>query len=263
MPQTLSSPAHAWLPKPLMAIREGRIFCREAGGGIAYLGIVAMPRQVQSETLRAARMNTGLWVDAQHAVDLAQRVPHLSSENIQEFAANDLLTSLKFAQGALPDALELFVRRTFIEHEDPAMSWLLLLGASARRLPALPKDGLYEIGSEALNLIDECVYAGMNLGQVFREPLWGPKGQYGIGTSMEPGFYQAWIKEERARNARSDPGFAAYLAAMASCEPMPLAYTRAQWLERKQQSIEVVLQRLKAELEGEEPAPVQAPGQRP
>lgn len=194
MLQPSSSEFHAMLGKPLLAIEEGRIFCRAAGdgNGTGYLGIVAMPRAIQGETLRAFRLNTGLWMDAEHVADAVKRMdsPSITAKTFGEFDANSLFNSMKFAQGLMPDAIELFVRRTFIEHNDPSMTWSLVMGASAKRLPALEKDGLYEIKAGAIAHIDANIYKGMNLGQIFREPVWGPEGKYGIGTTMEPGFYQ-------------------------------------------------------------------------
>lgn len=226
----------------LHQVAEGRLFCRQVGPGYgaapgvrrcALFGVVALPRAVDLERMHAARVNANLWVDvASSSAPTGYAWPDL----IGEEDAGGLLRSMRFRSGALPDAVEFFVRAAPMPHSDPSRMWAFLIGAAARPLDVMPQDGLYDVGAGGVRLLDADPHAGEQPGGILRAPLWGPGGQYGFVSSMEPDTYARWLPAERERqlSGRSaEPGFVAFHEAMTRRFPdSALFYTADQLLER-------------------------------
>ena len=137
---------YSFLGQELTQLPSGRIFCR-TNGGTGFIGLVEMPAFIATESLRQFRLNDHIWVDAQNSRVASAR----HSRNPDEpsyfgtHAASNLLTDLEFGQSILHDGLECFVRKSFLPHDNPEMSWNIVVSAKRNHLPAMPKDGLYEI----------------------------------------------------------------------------------------------------------------------
>lgn len=230
------------VPTSLHQVAEGRLFCRQVGPdygaapGVrpcALFGVVALPLAVDLERMHAARVNANLWLDvASSSAPNGYAWPDL----IGEEDAGGLLLSMRFRFGALPDAVEFFVRAAPMPHADPSQRWTFLVGASARPLAAMPQDGLYDVGAGGVRLLDANPHAGEPPSGILRAPLWGPGGQYGFVSSMEPGTYARWLPAERERQFSRggvEPGFVAFHEAMTLRFPEPdLFYTADQLRER-------------------------------
>lgn len=220
----------------LSPLPGGRIFCR-SNEGTGFVGLVEMPASIPTECMRQFRCNTQLWVDAQHSRAASTRS---GDQDLKTHTANELLLNLDFSQNSLDDALECFVRRSFLPHSDPNMAWNIVL--SAKRTPSLhmPQDGLYEFSNGQPRLVSRETYNGYNLGQVLQQPLWGPEGQFALTSSMEPAAYHAWIGPEQERTTAKDPLFKAFVLAMQSLGDVPMYMTQAQLDTRDAQSKEVI-----------------------
>ena len=106
----------------------------------------------------------------------------------------------------------------------------------------MPKDGLYEFKGGRSQLISEEFYNGNNLGAQFREPLWGPNGNYALTTSMEMETYKKWIGPEQERNMKRDPMFKEFVLAMNALGEMPMYMTKEELDVREALVHKVMLQ---------------------
>lgn len=239
---------HDFLGHELTQLPSGRMFCR-TNGGTGFIGLVEMPAYIATESLRQFRLNDHIWVDAQHSRVASARHSHNPDEPsyFGTHAASNLLTDLQFGQSILPDGLECFVRKSFLPHENPEMSWNILVSAKRTHLPAMPKDGLYEFSGGACKLISEHPYNGSNIGQVFNEPIWGPGGQFALNSTMEIEAYKQWIGPEQERNMARDPLFKKFVLAMNALGEMPMYMTREEAAVRETQCDQVMRQMMDAE----------------
>lgn len=249
----------------LHKVAGGRIFVRSAvgepdgfnpttaqrdryRGAILLVGVVEVPKSVDLERMHDVRLNSHLWLDTINA-----RPPktHMGPGDIKECDIGHLLTQLKFGVGLLPDYFEVFVRGTLLKHERLDMRWAFIAGAVAQRLDALPVDGLYEFDSEneGFRLVSDNIYMGDQPSNILREPIWGPGGNWGTSTSMEPEHFPAWLAAERNKPPGSfeDPKFRAFVRLMNERCPELHAYTAEQFAERKRVSKEVLRQLMTAE----------------
>ncbi|MFK4705729.1 hypothetical protein ABIC83_002568 [Roseateles asaccharophilus] len=225
--------------RQLYQVKQGRVFVREArveshvdsptrrpksnfANSKLIVGMVEVPRFADVERMHAVRMNDHLWMDVESSTK-----PHCfyGPEIIAESGMADTLLQFGFRGHLLPDSLDVFLRASVLPHDEPDMRWALIAGIVPHGLKAFTKDGLYEIGQAGFTLISENTYNGQGLGTVFREPIWGPGGRYGVAMSMEPARYASWVGEERVRNAKREPMFAAYMERMEARCPLQLYYT--------------------------------------
>lgn len=213
---------------PMVPAAQGRFFFRNQGEVIAAIvGVLDVPATLPAEHLVPARLNTDFWLDPAQRVDPVRQGRHRGG--LGEHDVSSLLTSMGFARGALPDAMEVFLRHSAIEHEHHDRRWMIVAALTSNQLRAAPTDGLYELQpGKGPVLIDGDPRRGFNVGQVLREPLWGPQGRYGLATSMELNAYERFIPDSRARAGVQDPLYAEFFAEMAKCPRLPLAYTREQ-----------------------------------
>lgn len=171
-----------------------------------------------------------------------------------------------------PQMAVLFVRQTALVHENPALRWCYVAGAvpaGESSLPFKQGDGVYEFGSpqtpsaEARPSSALCPgwrlavnkpFFGEAAGQVFREPIWGPGGRFGLVTSMELEAYSRFIEADRKRNARSDPEFSRFMEVLAqSGAELPQAYD-AEQLARREEAARRAVAMVVAERDDDEPA---------
>lgn len=239
----------AFAGQALHEVGAGRLFYRESDGGFALVGVVELPAQAKTETLYPCRLNQSLWIDMQTQADPFKRIgsTHWGAQELGECDVGNLFNVLKFAQGALSDGLEMFVRPTHMVHEDPLKQWVIAMSATRCRLPAMPGDGLYELGRDGLRLIDDHPYKGTTAGQVLGRTLWGKDGQFGLATSMAPQAYENWVPQSRAKSAKADPMFAHYMARMQAQSPMLMVYTREQQEARAKLSRQIFLEDILAD----------------
>ena len=177
-----------------------------------------MPTSVSTECVRQCRFNDYIWIDDQNMRSPQSRY----QTEFGEHTANNLLTDLTFLQHIQPDALDCFVRRSFLPHADPSMAWNIIVSAKRTPLSTMPTEGLYEFKNGTRSPVSNHPYNGDNIGAVLSEPLWGPHGKYALMTSMEMNTYNQWIGPERQRNMKRDPAFKAFSDAMAALGEMPM-----------------------------------------
>ncbi len=215
--------------RALLPITAGRIFVRSNNDGVGYVGVVEIPTSIAPEHLYAMRVNDRLWLDEtqrEHGNDRME-FTRLGRDDLKEFDANSLLQSMKFRVG-LPDYQEFFVRHSALPHQDTNKAWCFVVSASRERSRCFAQDGLFELDAkEAMKRVevDPKLGIGSSLGQLLREPLWGPYGQFGLAHSMDPAYYQKWVEGDRQRNARQDPRFAKFMELMRDEAEPNLFYT--------------------------------------
>ena len=213
----------------LYRVPEGRFFVRHQSAQASWrpgrqapaslpasivVGVVAVPMEVDLERVHGVRLNDSLWLDDQRATLF---VPPYR-ETLGEMTADSIVRGLRLAVPVLPDAFEVFMRATMLEHDDADMRWAYIFGVSLGELRSAPRDGLYELAADPAQAT--CFvegperFRGNVIDNVLREPLWGPGGRFGLATSMEPQAYHRWIPGERQRNCTSDPDFASFEMAM-------------------------------------------------
>lgn len=215
---------------PLLKLETGRIFCRTNKEGTGFVGVVEMPADLSVESLRQFRLNSHIRVDKSSA-----RLPAMDNSYILgEYSANELLTNMKFRQYTLPDALECFVRHSFLPHPDPTLAWNIILSATRTPLSSMPTDGLYEFKNETCVLVSNHAYNGNTIGSVLGEPLWGPDGQYALTSSMEMETYKNWIVQEQEANMKRDPAYRAFVQAMSALGELPMYMNKQQLAIREE-----------------------------
>lgn len=229
--------------KTLHQPREGRIFCRQVRAGSSLepthsllIGVVAVPKECELERMHLARINSHLWLDVENATSLPPPIDEFALDS----DASALLRCLKFRHGALQDVADLFVRETMLPHENPALRWVYLIGAAASRLESMPSDGLYAVGSSGVTLISCNPYTGDSPSCILREAIWGPRGDTGFATSMEPKYYEQWRLGERQSNFRHDANFEPFVTLMGELSPSKMVYTAREKEEREKTSRRVL-----------------------
>lgn len=241
------------LAPSLTPVTVGRLFCRDAARAGATIGrapknpavivgVVDVPRSIELERVITARLNSSLWLDLSNSRRPTDQfggpLSHLAEHDV-----GSLLTASGWHPGALPDTLELFVRATHLEHEDRSRRWVYVAGLAATRPAVMPQDGIYELcAGEEPRLVHASTFNGMGAHMPLREPFWGPGGNFALATSMDPAFYSEWVVRDRARNARQDPYFAAFIERMEREMPSKLVYTREEREAREQLSKRVILE---------------------
>lgn len=235
----------------LQPVDSGRLYFREFGDGkAAVVGVVDVPADTPLEHLMAARLNDKLWLDTDHAERLAKR-----SQWPNECDASSLLTSTQWrGGGVLPDAFEVAVRGTHLQHVDSARRWVYVIGVLKQPVPVAKGGGLFELTPKGVARVSDEPFAGTALGSVLREPLWGPEGKHGLATSMNPAIYDDWVVKDRESNARRDPMFAKFIERThGDLGNPPLVYTREQ-MEQRDLAIGEIVRAIVAEDEAEREA---------
>lgn len=217
-----------------ISLSVGRIFRRTNNDGIGLLGVVLAPEELDTEALHTCSVQGGaLMVDCfagQVLTDVVGR--DVPAEILQQEDASSLFYHRYRSDPS--GAQQFFFRQATLPSSEPGMKWCYIAGARRLDISQLPEDGLYELGAVPRRIpLPADFGAGMTLGSLLREPIWGPGGAYGLAHSLEVGAFSTWVEEDRARNARRDPEFARYVQAMAAHGETPLFYTRAQLEERE------------------------------
>lgn len=161
------------------------------------VGVVEVPKSAELERMHDVRLNDHLWLDIHSSKQPRTHWPDM----VREQDVGGILTDLQYATGFLPDSFEVFLRATMLPHDNPSMRWAFIIAPLARRLDALPKEGLYEFDakSKGFRHLDGNIHIGEPPSAILRSPIWGPGGNYGFATSMEPEHFPAWLKAERAQ----------------------------------------------------------------
>ena len=240
---------------PLHKTAGGRLFVRKTAEGRRTLvfGLVDFPREVATEALASARLNTHLWVDVYHHLSLESITAY--PEDLYEADIASVLTTLRFQSYLLPDEIDVFLRKSVLPHADENRQWAVVAGVAQGRLQACPVDGLYELEKSGLRFTgiaqSEKRFLGTNPSMIFHMPLWGPSGRYGVSTTMEPQAYSKWLVANRTRTAGRDPQFERYLELMKErgAEVPPLYYTAEELEARELLAKEVVAQMMAEEYE--------------
>lgn len=208
----------------LHRVDQGRVFIRNAVGGRAIaFGVIEVPVAAPSERLVMARINSDLWLDLEHPVE-----SRMDWNRLGECGISNVLTALDFRNHLLPDALDLFVRKSHLVHDDPSRRWDIVAGVAPRPLRCASVEGLYEIrpGGLAFTGVSQAQYVGAALLSIIRDPLWGPGGRFGLATDMDPRVAVEVIREDRERNMRRDREFAEYMNAISQAGPgLGMVYT--------------------------------------
>jgi|LNFM01.1.fsa_nt_gb hypothetical protein len=220
---------------PLHQAAAGRIFTRPVGSGeVAIVGALALPKWSPREMQVMARINDQVYLDLKNPVDSRQLSDTMW--DLREGSAGDLLTTLKFRSHFLPDTLDLFLRDSHLLCGDPALKWMVVMGATKSVLPLPGPMGLYEIRPGGLHYtgVPSEVYNGAAINSVLRECHWGDGGAWGMATSMEPDFYKRWVEGNRALNAKQDPRFGRFIELMKAegADHVPDIYTEEQKVAR-------------------------------
>lgn len=238
----------SFLGTELQKLPSGRVFCR-TNGGTGFVGLVEMPAYIATESLRQFRLNNHIWVDAQNTRVASSRYSSNPDHPsfFGEHTASGLVTDMEFGQSVLADGLECFVRKSFLPHVDPTMSWNIIVSAKRTHVSSMPKDGLYEFKGGKCTLVSEHAYNGNNIGQVLHEPIWGPGGKYALNSSMEIEEYKKWIGPEQERNMKRDPLFREFVEAMGALGEMPMYMDKVEVAAREQKTNDVIQQLLNRE----------------
>jgi len=214
---------------PLHQVAEGRVFARAAPNGLTLVfGVVQAPADAPFERVVMARLNSHLWLDLGHPRENKSIYPYGRVHDLQECDVSSLLTTINFRKHVLPDAFDVFVRKTHMHHEDPAKRWVIVAGVAPGRLSAISIEGLYELGPSSLSFtgVSQESYPGTTPSIILRDPLWGPGGLYGLATSMDPEVYEQVIKQSRERPLYRDLKFERFLKIYGEDRQLPMVYTR-------------------------------------
>jgi hypothetical protein len=231
-----------------ISLSTGRIFRRTNRDGIGLIGVVEVPIDLQTEGVHLCLIQAGVML-----VDRLEARPLLNSvgEKTDPGSIKDEPADSFFYRSYASDssgAQQFFFRESVLPPSAPDMKWCYITGARRLAIPQLSGDGMYELGAQLRKVqLPSNFGEGMNLGGLLREPVWGPGGAYGLAHSLEPGFFPYWAVQDRARNAKQDPKFAAYMEAMARHGEPPLYYTAAQQEEREALADRVLREILDAE----------------
>ncbi|MEJ6002758.1 hypothetical protein [Paucibacter soli] len=240
----------------LHKVKGGRVFVRAAQaqshydspvrrdkshykGAVLLMGMIELPKSADVERMHSVRLNSNLWMDIRNA---AKPNCFYGSKDIAEMSMGNTLEQFGYHAHLLPDSFDVFVRASMLPHDDPELRWALIAGAVQHRLDALPTDGLYEFSdsTEGFRLISDNTYNGEAISGIFRHPIWGPGGDFGVATCLEPKNYPAWLAEERSRNKRREPIFAEFAKEMAERCPEQLFYNSQYAAMRARISDEVI-----------------------
>lgn len=159
------------------------------------VGVVEVPKSADLERMHDVRLNDHLWLDIHSSKQPRTHWPQM----VREQDAGGILTDLQYATGFLPDSFEVFLRATMLAHDNPSMRWAFIIAPLAHRLEALPKEGLYEFDAKTKGFkhLDSNIHMGEPPSAILRSPMWGPGGNFGFATSMEPKHFPVWLKAER------------------------------------------------------------------
>lgn len=216
-----------------ISLTTGRIFHRTNRFGVALLGVVEVPEELDTEGLHNCFIRGGvIIVDSLLASPLRDAVGEpVDPEEIREEGADGFFYRRYTSDQS--GGQEFFFRQTVLPSSTPGMKWCYITGARPQALPQLDGDGMYSLGARLRKVEMPADFGrGMNMGGLLREPVWGPGGAYGLAHTLEVGAYPEWVAADRARNAQRDPKFAAFMQAMAEHGEAPLFYTAAQREER-------------------------------
>lgn len=206
--------------RPLHEVSQGRLFRRETGDGrCLHVGLLELPKDCPDEHIVTGRVNSQLWLDLANPIDPFSRRPsfYRGDENgvggLGEYSVADIVMSIKFGAYAMSDMTEFFLRKSALPHQNPDLAWVIVTGAAAHSLKAMPQNGLYEFKSGVnASLVDANPRNGEAFAGLLRHPMWGPDGEFGLSHSLSLKTYPHWIKENRQQNMRADPLFAQYIA---------------------------------------------------
>lgn len=219
-------------------------------GALLFVGVVQLPKHATLEEMHSVRLNSSLWLDTEVA---RKPVTLMRSEEMCESDLGHLLTNIKYQRHTLPDSFEVFLRGTHLPDPTPESRWAYAAGVVPQRLAALPQDGLFEFNgsTDGFRLVSDDIFRGEALGSILRTPMWGPNGQYGLATSMEPETYPKWLAAERAKPPRAydDPKFRAFVQLMEERAPSTFVYTVDTWSKRQGLASEVLAELMQAEAE--------------
>lgn len=244
----------------LYRVPSGRLFVRAALGerrhddwrrertpmphAAMLLGVIDVPRALRWERLYACRLNDSLWMDTTNPRDLRGTYAERGSAHLAASGLGDVMRQLHFALPALPDACEVFVRRTMLPHEREDRCWAYVAGALATRPAQMPTDGIYAFDTDGIKLVEANAFVGDVPDGILRACRWGPEGRFGLSSSMEPDAFHAWIPGERERHQQRDPLFAAFQTRMDErCGPLQMYYTQDD-ADRRQAAGAVVMRDL-------------------
>lgn len=233
-----------------ISLTAGRIFRRTNKEGIGLIGVVEVPEALETEAVHRCALSGGtLLVDGQNGVALiAPGGDPVPRELVREECASGIIYHQFESDSA--GGQQLFFRQSVLPSSTPGMKWCYVVGARRMQIPQLPVDGLYALGERLERIpVEDGFGRGLTLAQAFREPVWGPTGEFGLAHVLEVGYYHEYVADDRKKNARKDPQFAAYMKAMNENglgEPL-LYYTASQRAEREALASRVINQLLDAE----------------
>ena len=226
---------------PLHQVAEGRLFARAAANCLTLVfGVVQAPAHAPFERVVMARLNSHLWLDLEHPRENESIYPYGRVHDLRECDVSNLLCTINFRKHVLPDALDVFVRKTHMHHEDPGKRWVIVAGVAPGPLSAVPDEGLYELGPSSLSFtgVSQESYPGTTPSTILRDPLWGPGGLYGLATSMDPAVYEQVIKS--SRQFQKDPLFQRFLEIFGEDRPLPMVYTREELVKHQAHVADIV-----------------------
>jgi hypothetical protein len=249
----------------------GVLFARGAGalpGALVVVGVVAVPRHVESEFVYAAvfdgeRFLPTFWgasalvggpSEARRPPNCAERAPRCSNGSpIDEFSIDDILRSEQWRAGAFAGAFEIFVRDTPLpDHAEPSLKWCIVAGVIRRH--EVPGEGLFGIGDGGrVTHLSSNIYAGSTFSQVLRQPLWGDytDGPWALGTTLVHAALPAFIQRDRERSFKRDSHFKSFADEMERLCPSRPYYTAAELAHRESTAATIIARICREERIGE------------
>lgn len=231
------------LPKPrfLHEVDSGRLFVRHGDeGAMMMVGVVQVPDDIEFERKHPARLNSSFWLDTVTSREV--RLGFSNDNPLEAHSISELVGSKDWARGRLPDALEVFVRRTGLPGAEAGKVWALVAGVSDR--PLLP-EGLHDVAPDAqwqrLRMVDPYLHPADTLSDICRKPLWGndSTGPCALGTDLTPEGAKL-VADQRRSRLSSDPTLSAFIAEMERRSPQQAWYT-AEALARRKRLIKKVI----------------------